>query len=77
MGNFQKWRFKIQESAADRFTGVQYPRMNLRESRPSFLDKWMNFTTRLGIGILGIYLILFSLAIITAVLFFLYVLIVA
>jgi hypothetical protein len=77
MGVFQELRFKIQDIAADRFTGVQYPRMNLRQSRHSFLDRWLHYTTRLGIGVLGIYLALLSLAIITAGLFALYVLIAA
>lgn len=62
----------MQEKAADNFERVQYPRMNLRESRTGFVDQWLNLSTRFGFGIMGIFLGLISLAVIAVGLFFLY-----
>jgi hypothetical protein len=74
----QKLRFKIQELAADKISGVQYPRMNLRsEPEASFNDKMLAVSTRLGVGILSIFLGIFALGMIAAGLFVLYVLFIA
>lgn len=67
-------RFKIQEIAADRFNGVQYPRMIQRQAHPGIMEQWTNFAIRLCLGIWSIYLALFSLAVIAAGLFAFYIL---
>jgi hypothetical protein len=75
----KKILFRLQEVAAGQFASVQYPQNNRRiiGDKPPFMERWMNFWMRVGLGASGIILGAFALALIGLGLLALYLIVVS